>query len=239
VLLHARINASLAVKRLHDQETAYLALVEREQEKSERLLLNILPKSIASRLKTEQGIIAELFPEATVLFADIVGFTAFSKNLHPAEVVERLNGIFSGFDALVEKHGVEKIKTIGDAYMLASGVPVPRPDHAQAAAEIALEMLDEITRHNGPGGTQINIRIGINTGPVVAGVIGRKKFAYDMWGDTVNIASRMESQGQPGFIQITGATHALLRDGYRFEERGEIQVKGRGAMTAYFLTGRR
>jgi len=212
---------------------------EAERATSERLLLNVLPGAIAGRLKTQEGIIADFYEAATVLFADIVGFTEYAKGRDPAEVVTRLNGIFSGFDTLVERRGIEKIKTIGDAYMLASGVPVPRPDHAVAAAEIALDMHEEIERFNGETGLSFNIRIGLNSGPVVAGVIGMKKFAFDLWGDTVNIASRMESHGVPGSIQVTAATRALLRDRYDFDERGEIPIKGHDAMKVYLLRGRR
>lgn len=239
VLLHARINASLTTKRMHDQEKAYLALVEAEHERSERLLLNILPGAIAGRLKTQEGIIADYYEAATVLFADIVGFTEYAKGRNPAEVVTQLNGVFSGFDSLVERHGIEKIKTIGDAYMLASGVPIARTDHADAAAEVALEMLEEVGRLNERTGLSFNIRVGMNSGPVVAGVIGIKKFAFDLWGDTVNIASRMESHGVPGFIQVSAATWDLLRDRYNFDERGKIPVKGHGAMKTYLLRGRR
>lgn len=209
-----------------------------EQEKSELLLLNILPKPIADRLKRNPQSIADSFAEATVLFSDIVGFTNISARISPTELVNLLNQIFSAFDRLAEKHGLEKIKTIGDAYMVVGGVPVPRPDHAEAVANMALDMQSEIARFNAANNQSVNIRIGINTGPVVAGVIGIKKFTYDLWGDAVNTASRMESHGIPGYIQVTEATYKRLQNQYQFEARGIIPVKGKGEMFTYFLTSR-
>ncbi|HRV95787.1 MAG TPA: adenylate/guanylate cyclase domain-containing protein [Anaerolineae bacterium] len=238
-LLKARIGASLEKKRLRDQEQAYLEQLQIEQEKSERLLLNILPKPIAERLKQEQGIIADSFNEVTVLFADIVGFTNLSSYTPPTELVIILNEIFSTLDELVEKHGLEKIKTIGDAYMVVGGLPTPRPDHAEAIADIALDMQKAISRLNITNGQPLTIRIGIHTGPVVAGIIGVKKFSYDLWGDTVNLASRMESHGQAGCIQVTQDTYKLLKDRYKFEARGLTAVKGIGDMPTFFLTGKR
>jgi PAS domain S-box-containing protein len=208
-----------------------------EREKSEQLLLNILPESIAKQLKENQGSIAEHFNEVTILFADIVGFTPLSARLKPIELVNLLNEIFSSFDELAEQLGLEKIKTIGDAYMVAAGLPVPRADHAEATAEMALAMQAAVERFQAELGESIQIRIGINTGAVVAGVIGTKKFIYDLWGDAVNIASRMESSGQPGRIQVTAATCDRLKDKYRFEKRGAIQVKGKGEMETYWLLG--
>lgn len=207
------------------------------QEQSERLLLNILPKAIAERLKKNTSSIAELFDEATILFADIVGFTPLSARTSPIDLVNLLNQIFSTFDELAEQHGLEKIKTIGDAYMVAGGLPVPRPDHAEAVADMALDMIAAIARFQGPNRADFQIRIGINTGPVVAGVIGIKKFIYDLWGDTVNIASRMESQGVAGNIQVTATTYEYLKERFHLEKRGEISVKGKGEMTTYWLTG--
>ena len=238
-LLKARIGASLEKKRLRDQEQAYLEQLQIEQEKSERLLLNILPKPIAERLKQEQGIIADSFNEVTVLFADIVGFTNLSSYTPPTELVIILNEIFSTLDELVEKHGLEKIKTIGDAYMVVGGLPTPRPDHAEAIADIALDMQKAISRLNITNGQPLTIRIGIHTGPVVAGIIGVKKFSYDLWGDTVNLASRMESHGQAGCIQVTQDTYKLLKDRYEFKARGLTAVKGIGDMPTFFLTGKR
>ncbi len=210
-----------------------------ETEKSERLLLNILPSAIANRLKQDQGYIADSFPEVTVLFADIVGFTELSTRLSPTELVAILNEIFSEFDRLAEKHGLEKIKTIGDAYMVVGGLPTPSPNHAEAIAEMALDMQTEIAQFNTSTSQSFSIRIGINSGPVVAGVIGIKKFIYDLWGDTVNTASRMESHGIPGRIQVTASTYNLLREKFLFEERGAISIKGKGEMITYLLTGRK
>jgi len=210
-----------------------------EQQESERLLLNILPKAIAERLKQGDINIADGFAEVTILFADIVGFTEISSRVSPQKLVALLNKIFSAFDELSEQHGLEKIKTIGDNYMVASGLPKPHPNHAEAIAEMALDMQKEMAKFSLECGEPLNIRIGINTGPVVAGVIGTKKFIYDLWGDAVNTASRMESQGIPGKIQVSAATYHLLQDRYLFEERGIIQVKGKGEMMTYLLTGRK
>ncbi|MBO9999144.1 MAG: response regulator [Cyanobacteria bacterium SID2] len=211
-----------------------------EKQKSEHLLLNILPRAIVDRLKQLEGPIADRFDNATVLFADIVGFTALASQTSPVELVNLLNQIFSIFDRLAEKHGLEKIKTIGDAYMVAGGLPVPRPDHAEAIANMALDMLEAISNFQLDLHTpvQIQIRAGINSGPVVAGVIGIKKFIYDLWGDAVNVASRMESTGVPGRIQVTSDTYDRLKDRFIFEERGIVSVKGKGEMTTYWLVGR-
>ena len=206
--------------------------------RSEGLLLNVLPRAIAVRLKREPGVIAESHDEVTVLFADIVDFTPFTERTEPARVVEVLNEIFSAFDALAARHGLEKIKTIGDAYMVAAGLPEPRPDHAEAMAEMALDMQTEFGRLCEPLGLDLAIRIGMDSGPVIAGVIGRHKFTYDLWGDTVNIASRMEAHGLAGRIQVSEATYRRLCDQYEFEERGEIEVKGKGRRRAYLLVGR-
>jgi class 3 adenylate cyclase len=209
-----------------------------EQEKSERLLLNVLPAPIAARLKQTEGVIADGFPDVTVLFADIVDFTRRSERIAPEHVVQALNDLFSVFDQHARQRGLEKIKTVGDAYMVAGGLPDPRPGHAEAVAEMAMAMRDEVARHTDPGGQPLAVRIGIDTGPVVAGVIGTSKFSYDLWGDTVNTASRMESQGVAGCIQVTARTYERLRDGYRFERRGPIPVKGKGEIVTYFLVGR-
>jgi class 3 adenylate cyclase len=239
VVLRARIGACLEKKRLRDRERAYIRKLRSEQERSEQLLLNILPRPIAERLKEGQRTIADVFPDVTVLFADLVGFTRMSEQLPPAELVAMLNKIFSMFDQLAEKHGLEKIKTIGDEYMAASGLPMPRPDHAEAMAEMALDMLAVIERFNAKRNRGVRIRIGMNCGPVTAGIIGTKKFAYDLWGDTVNIASRMESHGIANAIQVTEATYKRLRHKYAFQRRGIIHVKGKGALCTYFLVGRR
>jgi class 3 adenylate cyclase len=239
VILRARVEASLEKKRLRDREQAYLAQLRVEREKSERLLLNILPSAIAERLKEDQGVIAESFSEATILFSDVVGFTQMSALITPVELVYLLNEIFSSFDELATRHGLEKIKTIGDAYMVAAGLPERRADHAEAMAEMALDMQDALAAFNRARGTTLNIRTGINTGPVVAGIIGTSKFIYDLWGDAVNTASRMESHSTPGRIQVTAATFERLRHAYLFETRGTINIKGKGDMSTYFLLGRK
>lgn len=215
-----------------------LQKLDAEQERSERLLLNILPQTIAERLKHSPQIIADSFPAVTVLFADLVGFTQFAEQMPPPEVVEMLNQIFSMFDQLAEQHGLEKIKTIGDAYMVVAGLPEPRDDHADAIAQMALDMQQSLTQFNQRTGQALSIRIGIHTGPVVAGVIGLKKFVYDLWGDTVNTASRMESHGVPDCIQVTEATYECLKDHYQFKQRGLIPVKGKGKMMTYLLIGK-
>jgi class 3 adenylate cyclase len=201
------------------------------------LLRNILPGEIAARLKTDPSMIADDFPQASVLFADVVGFTPMSATMTPAQLVGLLNRVFTTFDGFVAELGLEKIKTVGDEYMVAAGVPVPRPDHAEAIAELALRIRDYMASHDFDG-HWLELRIGINSGPVVAGIIGTHKFAYDLWGDTVNTASRMESGGLPGEIQVGPATHQLLAgNGYRFESRGTIDVKGKGPMSTWLLTG--
>lgn len=239
VLLQARISACLEKKRLRDQEQMYIEKLAAEQEKSERLLLSIFPQPIAERLKREQSIIADSFSEVSVLFADIVNFTSLAARTPPIEIVKWLNKVFSAFDQLAEQHGLEKIKTIGDAYMVVGGLPTPRPDHAEAVAELALNMQQEIMRFNSDNGEPFSMRIGIDSGPVVAGVIGTRKFAYDLWGDTVNTASRMESHGLAGCIQVTASTYERLRDKYLFEKRGKIFIKGKGDTIAYLLLGRK
>ena len=218
-----------------------------EKHKSEQLLLNVLPKPIVEKLKRVQGPVAEQFEEASILFADIVGFTPLSAQMPATDLVKLLNEVFSIFDDLAEKHGLEKIKTIGDAYMVAGGLPVPRADCTDAIAAMALEMQTAIQNfqigtenpENPAAGKSLSLRIGINTGPVVAGVIGTQKFIYDLWGDTVNVANRMESQGKPGKIQVTAATYERLRDRFALERRGVIPVKGRGKMVTYWLLDRK
>jgi adenylate cyclase len=209
-----------------------------ERDRAERLLLNVLPAPIAERLKRDPSAIADGFPEVSVLFADVVDFTQLSAAMAPEQVVALLNDLFTAFDRLAERHGLEKIKTIGDAYMAVGGVPEPRPDHAHAVAEMALAMQAEVAGRTRPDGAPLRLRIGIHTGPVVAGVIGTRKFAYDLWGDAVNTASRMESHGVPACIQVTGEAHARLRGAYAFDERGMIDVKGKGEMQTYLLRGR-
>jgi class 3 adenylate cyclase len=238
VLLRARIEACLEKSRLRRQEESHLRALESERHKSESLLRNILPAPIAERLKRGETTIVDSLPEVTVLFADLVGFTEMSARTPSVEVVRLLDDIFSQFDALAEAQGLEKIKTIGDAYMVVGGLPTPRPDHAEAVAEIALNMVECIDRRSAGFPDPIRIRLGIDTGPVIAGIIGRSKFSYDLWGDTVNMASRMESLSIPGRIQVTEEFRRLLEGRYRFEFRGEMEVKGRGVVPAWFLTGR-
>jgi guanylate cyclase len=223
---------------VREREKAMTAL-QTEREKSERLLLNVLPQPIADRLKAREGVIADGHPDVTVLFADIVDFTPLAERLHPEQMVALLDEVFTAFDRLADEQGLEKIKTIGDAYMVAGGLPMPRPDHVEAVAEMALGMLEEVARCADRFQAPLSVRIGIDTGPVVAGVIGRRKFIYDLWGDTVNTASRMESHGLPGTIQATGAVYERLRDRYEFEDRGSLPVKGKGAMTTFLLVGRK
>jgi adenylate cyclase len=212
-----------------------LVALRSEQARAESLLLNILPRSIAEKLKEQPQTIADQIRAASVLFADVVDFTPHSEHMSPAEVVGVLDGLFSHFDALAERYGLEKIKTIGDCYMVAAGVPSPRPDHARALALMALDMLEAMRPGAAMGDLGMELRIGINSGPVVAGVIGRKRFLYDLWGDAVNTASRMESHGTPGHIQITRATYELLTDEFECEPRGPITIKGKGEMETWYL----
>jgi adenylate cyclase len=222
-----------------DQRNAALAALRVEQEKSELLLVNILPRSIAERLKAASQTIADHFGSASVLFADVVDFTPLAQRLAPAEVVGILDQLFSRFDTLLERHGLEKIKTIGDCYMAAAGVPDPSPDHARRAALLALDMREAVATSAVGDGYGLELRIGINSGPVIAGVIGSKRFLYDLWGDAVNTASRMESQSTPGEIQITRATYELLKDEFVCRRRGTILVKGKGRMETWYLVGPR
>jgi len=221
------------------QRNLTLGLLRTEQEKSENLLLNILPREIAAILKNENRTIADHIEGASILFADMVGFTPMTASMTPIEMVELLNSVFSHFDELVETYGVEKIRTIGDSYMVAAGVPRPRPDHAQVMAAMALDMQAYVHTNPWCVKRQIDFRIGINSGPLVAGVIGRKKFTYDLWGDAVNTASRMESHGEPGRIQITAATYELIRADFICESRGKVNVKGKGEMETWYLLGAR
>jgi guanylate cyclase len=230
--------SSIAFVLLHyfvgQKELAY-RLLRVEQDRSEGLLLNILPREIAVRLKGGERTIADHHPSVSILFADLVGFTPLTNVLTPNEMVELLNVIYSHFDSLIEKHGVEKIRTMGDNYMIASGLPRPRADHAQALANLALEMNAYIASLAPVGDQRLSFRIGINSGPVIAGVLGHKKFAYDVWGDTVNTASRMESHGMPEKIQITQATYDLLKNDFICESNGPVIVKGKGQMETWFL----
>ena len=235
VLLRARISACLERKRWRERERRYLERIELEREKYEALLRNILPGQIVTRLNDGEAVIADRVEEATILFADLVGFTKIASRLSPAALVDHLNRIFSAFDGLCHKMRIEKIKTIGDAYMAAAGLPQPRPGQAAAMAEFAFAMLATLEQINRTLETPFQVRIGIHTGPVIAGVIGVNKFIYDVWGDTVNLASRLEAHGQPGRIHISEATRRALAAEYHCDPRGLINVKGMGKIATAFL----
>lgn len=244
-LLRARVTTSLEKKRLRDMDRLLFArlqeekeLVEIEKEKSERLLLNILPGTIAGRLKAGEKTIANGHPIVSVMFADLCGFTALSRKTTPENLVRMLNEIFTAFDNIVESHRVEKIKTIGDCYMMVGGLPNHRDDHAHVVADAAIEMVEALKRINEKNGTELAMRIGIHSGPVVAGVIGKIKFTYDLWGDTVNVASRMESSGMPGRIHLSEQTRSTLDSHFILEERGMVECKGLGQVKTFFLNGR-
>ena len=235
ILLHARLNNALEKKYFHDKEIKYQKQIKIEQEKSDKLLLNILPESIAERLKNGESLIADDFEDSTVLFADLAGFTKLSSTISATDVVMQLNSIFSLFDGMLIKYSLEKIKTIGDCYMLAGGLPKPDKNHADSVARMALEMLDTIEQINTKTNQSLKVRIGINSGPVAAGVIGREKFIYDLWGDTVNVASRMETFGSNSKIHVSSSTYLQLKDYYNFTKRDKINIPGKGAMQTYFL----
>ncbi|MDJ0753368.1 MAG: adenylate/guanylate cyclase domain-containing protein [Ardenticatenaceae bacterium] len=236
-ILRARVDAAMQKKRRTDQEKIYLKQLEIERLRSEQLLQNILPYAVAERLKMGEETIADSFENVTVLFADIVNFTQLAHGMPPIELVTLLNDIFSRFDQLAEELGVEKVKTIGDGYMAVGGAPIHSPNHARSIAQLALAIQQAIGNFTSPNGTRFSMRIGINSGPVIAGVIGRYKFSYDFWGDTVNIAKRLEEQGLEGQIHVTEETYALLKDNYQFAAREPMWIKGRGQMQTYFLTG--
>lgn len=235
IVLNARVNASLAERRLRLREASYMEMLKEERKNAEKLLLNILPKKIADRLKHGEDVIADGVEDATVMFADLVNFTQLTRKLKPKELVTLLNRIFSAFDLLSEKHGVEKIKTIGDCYMAVGGLPEPRDGHAESTVHMAIDMMKEIDAINAALGMDIRIRIGIHCGPVMAGVIGSRKFTYDLWGDTVNIAQRIESHGLPGRIQTSHAVYERLKGTYRFMECGMVTLKGIGDMPTYLV----
>ena len=239
VLLRARINACLERKRWRDRERRYVERIELERQRHETLLRNILPGQIVTRLNNGEVVIADRVEEATILFADLVGFTAVASRVTPAVLVDNLNRIFSAFDDLCRRSGIEKIKTIGDAYMAAAGLPVPRPDHAEVIADFALAMLDTLEGVNTTMDVPFQIRIGIHTGPVVAGVIGSHRFLYDIWGDSVNLASRLESHGLPGRIHVSPQTSRMLEGRFELEPRGLINLRGIGKLRTLFLTGRK
>ncbi len=240
-----RVYNMLEVRLLHLETTRLYDQVVAEQKVSERLLLNVPPHSIAERLKGRPEIIADSFTEViadsftdvTVLFADIVGFTEFTAIVDPAKLLRFLNEIFTDFDHIADERGLEKIKTIGDAYMAVAGIPVPAADHVARAAHTALDMMDALDAFNRRNSCTLQMRIGLNSGAVVAGVIGRRKFIYDLWGDTVNTASRMESHGVAGRIQLTDATRQRLSATFTLEERGVVAIKGKGEMHTWFLNG--
>jgi adenylate cyclase len=246
VILNARISSSLEHKRLLDLERLRLIeleaekqLLSLEKEKSERLLLNILPGAIAQRLKQGEYTIAERYPAVTVLFADLVDFSALTNQMEPEQLVSLLNDLFSRFDHLAALHNLEKIKTIGDSYLVVGGLLEPRPNHTEAVAEMALGMLEAVGDLNRKRGTSLRLRIGMNCGPVVAGVIGFTKFTYDLWGSAVNLASRMESSGMPNRIHLPSATADLLRARFNLTKRGIVKCKGLGDVTTYLLDGKK
>ena len=246
VLLRARVFSSLEKKRLRDLDREHILELQREKEmlhveqmKSEKLMLNILPKPIADRLKRGEKNIAGSYPEVTVLFSDLVGFTKMSAKKTAPELVKLLNDIFSRFDKRAELLGLEKIKTIGDAYMAVGGLPIPRSDHAEIVADMALGMYQDLADFNQANQQEIQMRIGIHSGPVVAGVIGFTKFSYDLWGNTVNTASRMESTSGNGRIQVSAITHELLKEHFVLEEREMIECKGLGPMLTSYVNARK
>jgi len=223
------------MRYFQSQKERTLLELSLEQARSEKLLLNVLPKSIANRLKDNDMRIADSHESVTILFADIVGFTKMTASMPPAELVDLLSQLFSCFDKLADQHGLEKIKTIGDGYMVVGGAPVSREDHADVIAQLALEMQRELAAFNEQTGKNLQMRIGISSGPVVAGVIGTSKFAYDIWGDSVNMASRMEKTGLPDTIQVSEATYQLLKNNHKLELRGLIEIKGKGNVNTYLL----
>jgi class 3 adenylate cyclase len=238
-LLRARVGSSLEKKHLRDREWEMVEALRVEKERSEQLLLNILPKAIVTRLNCGETVIADQLSDVTVLFADLIDFTRLSSQLSARDLVRLLSGLFSEFDRLALDLGVEKIKTVGDAYMLAGGLPEPRTDHAHAVADMALAMIEAVKRVNCDVPIPLRMRIGIHSGNVVAGVIGTHKFVYDIWGDAVNIASRMESHGMPNCIQISAATHRHIHEHFRLEPHGTVDIKGKGPMETFILLGRR
>ena len=245
VLLRARVFSSLEKKRLRDIDQGRIVELQKEKEllsleqmKTDKLMLNILPKPIADRLKRGESNIAGNYPEVTVLFSDLVGFTKMSSQKSAGDLVKLLNDLFSRFDQRAESLGLEKIKTIGDAYMAVGGLPIPRSDHADICAEMALGMFDDLMEFNKQYDAELAMRIGLNTGPVVAGVIGFTKFSYDLWGNTVNTASRMESTSISGRIQMSTSTRDHLSPSFIIEERELMECKGLGLIMTYFLNGK-
>jgi adenylate cyclase len=245
ILLRARIFSSLEKKRLRDLDRKHLEmlnqekqLLEVEQMKTEKLMLNILPRPIAERLKRGEKNISGSYPDVTILFSDLVGFTKMSSQVSATDLVKLLNDLFTRFDKRAESLGLEKIKTIGDAYMAVGGLPIPRPDHANLCADMALGMFQDLQDFNGQNGSELNMRIGMNSGPVVAGVIGFTKFSYDLWGNTVNTASRMESTAPHGRVQVSPSTYEALKKSFSFEDGGLMECKGLGEIRTHLLIGR-
>ncbi|MDQ4135809.1 MAG: adenylate/guanylate cyclase domain-containing response regulator, partial [Pseudomonadota bacterium] len=236
-LLRARIGSSLDNKLLRDRERQILAELRTEKERNDALLHSILPHAIVERIKAGGGLIADDVAEVTIIFADIVDFTRLAGSMEASALVRLLNEVFSAFDRLAQSHGAEKIKTIGDAYMVALGLPESRPDHVEAAAALALALVEAMQTIAAEKNVALSLRVGMHCGPVVAGVIGQEKFAYDVWGNTVNIASRLESHGVPGRIHVSDVVHARLEGCYNFEDRGWITLKGAGEARTYFLLG--
>jgi adenylate cyclase len=239
VLLRARINASLEKKWLRDRERSHFEEMRVEKQRWEALLLNILPQSIVSRMRNGETVIADRHEDATILFVDLVGFTSLSTQYPPDKVLDILSKIFARFDGAVAAHGLEKIKTIGDAYMVAGGLPEPIADHPRRAAQLAIEMLAIVRQLRDSQQVDLKARIGIHTGPVIAGVIGARKLMYDVWGDTVNTASRMETFGAADRIHVSAEMRCVLGEAFFFESRGELEIKGKGMMETYFLIGTR
>jgi class 3 adenylate cyclase len=234
-LLRARIRSSLENKLLRDRERAMMEEIRLAKERNESLLLSILPRAVVDRINDGAGMVADHIPEATIVFADIVNFTPFSGRMTPTEVVGVLNRIFSAFDRLVDQYGAEKIKTIGDGYMVAVGIPEPCADHAEIAARLSLTMLNAFAEIRGEMDAPIQLRVGIHTGPAIAGVIGERKFAYDIWGTTVNIASRMESHGAPDRVHVSKTVAERLAGQFKLVPRGAVEVKGAGLMETFWL----
>jgi len=246
ILLRARIFSSLEKKRLRDLDQKHLAMLNHEKElleveqlKTEKLMLNILPRPIADRLKRGEKNISGSYPDVTILFSDLVGFTKMSSQTSATDLVKLLNDLFTRFDKRADALGVEKIKTIGDAYMAVAGLPIPRPDHAQLSAELALGMFDDLKAFNQENGKELDMRIGLNSGPVVAGVIGFTKFSYDLWGNTVNTASRMESTSKPGRVQVSPATYEAIKDDFTLEDGGLMECKGLGEILTHLLISKK
>jgi len=246
ILLRARIFSSLEKKRLRDLDQKHLEMLNQEKElleveqmKTEKLMLNILPRPIADRLKRGEKNISGSYPDVTILFSDLVGFTKMSSQTSATDLVKLLNDLFTRFDKRADALGVEKIKTIGDAYMAVAGLPIPRPDHAQLCAELALGMFEDLKAFNQENGKELDMRIGLNSGPVVAGVIGFTKFSYDLWGNTVNTASRMESTSKPGRVQVSPATYEAIKDDFTLEDGGLMECKGLGEILTHLLISKK